>query len=61
MFTCFNFGAARDPEMLHKIYNAEPVAPIMEIPRRAGGVFEISKYRSWTVYHFENMSFELWK
>ena len=34
MLTRFNFGAARDPEMLHKIYNAEPVAPIIEIPRR---------------------------
>ena len=34
MLTRYNFGAARDPEMLHKIYNAEPVAPIIEIPRR---------------------------
>ena len=34
MLTRYNFGAARDPEMLHKIYNAEPVALIMEIPRR---------------------------
>ena len=34
MFTRYNFGAARDPEMPHKIYNAEPVAPIIEIPRR---------------------------
>ena len=33
MLTRYNFGAARDPEMLHKIYNAEPVAPIIEIPR----------------------------
>ena len=29
-----NFGALRDPEMLHKIYNAEPVASIIEIPHR---------------------------
>ena len=35
MLTRYNFGAARDPEILHKIYNAEPVAPIIEIPRRA--------------------------
>ena len=35
MLTRYNFGAARDPEMLHKIYKAEPVAPIIEIPRRA--------------------------
>ena len=34
MLTRYNFGAARDPEMLHKIYNAEPVALIMEILRR---------------------------
>ena len=35
MLTRYNFGAARDPEMLHKIYNAEPVvAPIIEIPHR---------------------------
>ena len=33
MLTRYNFGAAHDPEMLHKIYNAEPVAPIIEIPR----------------------------
>ena len=35
MLTRYNFGAARDSEMLHKIYNAEPVALIIEIPRRA--------------------------
>ena len=34
MLTRYNFGAARDPEMLHKIYNAEPVAPIIENSRR---------------------------
>ena len=33
MLTGYNFGAAPDPEMLHRIYNAEPVAPIIEIPR----------------------------
>ena len=33
MLTRYNFGAARDPEMLHKIYDAEPVAPNIEIPR----------------------------
>ena len=34
MLTRYNFEAARDPKMLHKIYNAEPVALIIEIPRR---------------------------
>ena len=34
MMTRYNFGAARDPEMLHKIYIAEPVAPIIENPHR---------------------------
>ena len=28
------FGAACDPEMLHKIYNAEPVALFIKIPHR---------------------------
>ena len=27
--TRYNFGAARDPEMLHKIYNAKPFAPFI--------------------------------
>ena len=33
MFTHYIFGAPCDTEMLHKIYNAEPVAPFIEIPR----------------------------
>ena len=28
----YNFGVTRDQEMLRKIYNAEPVAPSIEIP-----------------------------
>ena len=35
MLTRYNFGAARGSEVLHKIYNAEPVAPFMEILHRA--------------------------
>ena len=31
MLTGYNFGASRDPEMLNTIYNAEPLAPIIEI------------------------------
>ena len=38
MLTRYNFGAARDPEMPHKIYNAEQVSPIIEIPRRVNNV-----------------------
>ena len=34
MLTRYNLGAARDPEMLHSLFNAEPVALIIEIPRR---------------------------
>ena len=32
MLTRYNFRAAHDQEMLHKIYNVEPVAPFIEIP-----------------------------
>ena len=35
MLTRYNFRAACDQEMLHKIYYEEPVAPIIEIPRLA--------------------------
>ena len=35
MMTRYNFGAARDPEMVHQIDNAESVAPFIEIPRCA--------------------------
>ena len=35
MLTQYNFGAALDREMLHKIYNAEPVALFIKIPGRA--------------------------
>ena len=30
----YNFGAACDPEVLHKIHNADPAAPFMEISHR---------------------------
>ena len=48
MLTRYNFGAARDPEMLHKIYNAEPVAPIIEISRRVYHIFDCDKVCSDT-------------
>ena len=53
MLTRYNFGAARDPEMLHKIYNAEPVAPIIEIPRRDIVIAEINTGLS-QYFQFEN-------
>ena len=37
MMTLYNFRAAGDQAMLHKIYNAEPVAPIIEISHRDTG------------------------
>ena len=37
MLTRYNFGGASDLEMLHMIYNAEPMAPFIEIPRRVKG------------------------
>ena len=33
MLTRYNFTAARDPEMLHKIYKSEPKAQFIETPR----------------------------
>ena len=43
MLTHYNFGAARDPEMLHKIFNAEPDAPFIEILRFDYNQFDLLK------------------